>query len=108
MVLDLGHVTFGNVSDWSSDEVDLGMEPVDLEIREDDDDDGMLYHLFSIYSFIHSFIHSFNYYLFIYLFTYLFIQVIYLFIYLFVLFFIFIYLFICLFIYPSTFCRNSY
>jgi len=37
VVLDLGHVTFSNVSDWSTDEVDLGEEPVGLEIGEDDD-----------------------------------------------------------------------
>ena len=37
VVLDLGHVTFSNVSDWSTDETDLGEEPVGLEIGEDDD-----------------------------------------------------------------------
>lgn len=34
-MLDLGHLTLGNVSDWSSDE--LGAEPT---FSEDDEDDG--------------------------------------------------------------------
>ena len=34
-MLDLGHVTLGNVSDWSSDE--LGVEP---HFSGDDDEDG--------------------------------------------------------------------
>ena len=30
-------MTFSNVTDWSTDEVDLGPEPIDLEMGEDDD-----------------------------------------------------------------------
>lgn len=37
VILDLGHVTFGNILDWSCDEVDLHAEPVEME----DDDDGI-------------------------------------------------------------------
>ena len=35
VILDLGHVTFGNVTDWSCESVSVGMEP-----GLDDDDDG--------------------------------------------------------------------
>ena len=37
VILDLGHVTFGNIMDWSCDVVDFGAEPVAVE----EDDDGM-------------------------------------------------------------------
>lgn len=35
VILDLGHVTFGNVMDWSCESVSIGVEP-----GLDDDDDG--------------------------------------------------------------------
>ena len=37
VILDLGHVTFGNVSDWSAEEKDLGIEAQLPDIDEDDD-----------------------------------------------------------------------
>ena len=42
MILDLGHLTFGNVSDWSAEEKELGVEPQTEDMEEDDDDDGIL------------------------------------------------------------------
>ena len=41
VVLDLGHVTFGNVSDWSTEELVLEVER-HLSGEDEDDDDGML------------------------------------------------------------------
>ena len=37
VILDLGHVTFGNVSDWSAEEKSLGIEAHLPDIDEDDD-----------------------------------------------------------------------
>ena len=37
VILDLGHVTFGNVSDWSAEEKNLGIEAHLPDIDEDDD-----------------------------------------------------------------------
>lgn len=37
VILDPGRVTFGNIVDWSCDEVDLGPEPTEVEMGEDDD-----------------------------------------------------------------------
>ena len=39
MVLDLGHVTFGNVSDWSTEELGLEVQR-HLSGGDEDDDDG--------------------------------------------------------------------
>jgi len=37
MILDLGHVTFGNVFDWSAEEKGLGIGAQLPEVDEDDD-----------------------------------------------------------------------
>lgn len=37
MILDLGHLTFGNISDWSAEEKGLGVEGQIEEFNEDDD-----------------------------------------------------------------------
>ena len=41
VILDLGHLTFGNVSDWSAEEKELGAEPQSIDMEEDEDDDGI-------------------------------------------------------------------